>query len=44
MLNKSLKSELTNILALHFCGMENHLPGGSEPHLGRLGLPELQVK
>jgi|GEM_PF-3643324 len=43
-LNRSLKSELTNILSLHFCGVDNQVPGRIEADLRRLRLPEFQVK
>jgi len=42
--NRSLKSGLTNILSLHFHGMNDHFPYGIEARLWRLGLPEFQVE
>jgi hypothetical protein len=44
MRNKSLKSELTNILTLDFHVMNNQFPGGVKPRPRGLGLPEFQVK
>jgi hypothetical protein len=42
--NRSLKSELTNILSLYLHVVDDHFPGGVETRLGWLGLPEFQVK
>ena len=43
-LNRSLKSELTNIDALHFARMQNQFPGRVKARLSRLGLPEFQIE
>lgn len=42
--NRSVKSELTNIDALDFAGMDDQLPSRSKSGLGSLGLPECQVE
>jgi hypothetical protein len=44
MRNRSLKSELTNILSRYLHVVDDHFPDGIETRLGRLGLPEFQVK
>ncbi|MFQ5436483.1 MAG: hypothetical protein ACE5FD_16590 [Anaerolineae bacterium] len=43
-LNRSLKSELTNIPSLDFEDVNDQFPGGIEPGGRRLRLPECQVK
>jgi hypothetical protein len=44
MCNRSLKSELTNILSLYLRSMDDHFPNGIEARLWGLRLPEFQVK
>jgi hypothetical protein len=44
MRNRSLKSELTNILSLYFGVMNDQFPNRIKARLGRLRLPEFQVK
>jgi hypothetical protein len=43
-LNRSLKSELTNIAAFAPCRVDNQFPGRVEARLSRLVLPKLQIK
>ena len=43
-LNRSLKSELTNIAALDPVCVRDQLPSGVKARLGWLVLPELQIK
>jgi hypothetical protein len=44
MLNSSLKSELTNILALDDKGVHHQFPGRRKASFVRLRLPELKVE
>jgi hypothetical protein len=43
-LNRSLKSELTNIAAFRSPGVNDQFPGGCKTSFGILFLPELQIK
>ncbi len=43
-LNRSLKSELTNIVALHSPSVLDQLPGGIKTRLRRQRLPILVIK
>jgi len=43
-LNRSLKSELTNIAAFDLVGVDNQFPGGVKARLGRLILPEPDIE
>jgi len=43
-LNRSLKSELTNIAAFDPARVDDQFPGRVKARLGRLLLPELQVE
>lgn len=43
-LNRSLKSELTNIEAFDLCAVNDQFPGGIETRLRGLRLPELKIK
>ena len=43
-LNRSVKSELTNIETLYFGIMRDKFPGGRKSRCGRLRLPERQIK
>ena len=43
-LDRSLKSELTNIETLDFGLVNDQVPGGVEAHLRRLRLPEVQIE
>ena len=43
-LNRSVKSELTNIETFYIGVMDDKFPGGCKPHCWRLRLPELQIE
>ena len=43
-LNRSLKSELTNIAALDPIGVSNEFPCGCKARWGRLRLPEVEIE
>jgi hypothetical protein len=43
-LNRSLKSELTNIATFDPVRMDDQFPGGIKTRLGRLVLPELEIE